>query len=158
MADLDERLNRLISDQESIKKVLEMAQAILAQRECTVPEPATPQPVPFSESETSGDASAHNLSSMLSALFPQQATSEPHASQPSENGVQNATMSPIASVLPLLLSALSGQSSLIKNERVELLRAMRPYLKENRLDSIDRALKMANMTKAATSAIHMLGR
>ena len=53
MADLDERLNQLISDQESMKKVLEMAKAILAQRDSANPAPAeeappvpTPAPAP----------------------------------------------------------------------------------------------------------------
>ena len=46
----------------------------------------------------------------------------------------------------------------MKSERLDLLRAMKPYLKESRISSIDRAVRMANMTKAAASAMHLLGR
>lgn len=36
MADLNERLDRLIADRDSMKKVLEMARTILAQRDSSV--------------------------------------------------------------------------------------------------------------------------
>ena len=61
-------------------------------------------------------------------------------------------------LLPQLMTLFSGQGDLVKSERLDLLRAMKPYLKESRISSIDRAVKMANMTKAAASAMHLLGR
>lgn len=66
--------------------------------------------------------------------------------------------SPLAALLPQLMTLFSGQGDLVKSERLDLLRAMKPYLKESRISSIDRAVKMANMTKAAASAMHLLGR
>ena len=66
--------------------------------------------------------------------------------------------SPLAALLPQLMTLFSGQGDLVKSERLDLLRAMKPYLKESRISSIDRAVRMANMTKAAASAMHLLGR
>lgn len=154
MADLDERLDQLITDQESMRKVLEMAKTILAQRDSAEPASAIePEPA------TPGTTPAPELSSLLSNLMSQQPTPTPPenmaAAQP-QQPLQG--MSALAAVLPQLMQAMSGQSDLVKQERVTLLRAMRPYMKDTRLGSIDRALRMANMTKAATAALHALGR
>lgn len=69
-----------------------------------------------------------------------------------------APLSALAMLLPQLMQAMSGEGSMIKQERVALLRALRPYLKENRVPSLDRALRLANMTKAASTALKTLGR
>lgn len=67
-------------------------------------------------------------------------------------------LSPLITLLPQIMQAMSGNGDFVKRERVNLLQAMRPYLKGRRTDSIDRAIKMANITKAATLAMHELGR
>lgn len=151
MAELDERLNQLIADPEQLRKVLDMANAILEQREGhiasgTSPDPASPAPV-----SAAADASP-SLSALLEAVSPKEGAGQ------SASGAPFGEISPLAAMLPQLMGALSGQQNLVKSERVELLHAMRPYLKEGRLSSIERALKMANLTKAATSALHLLGR
>lgn len=64
----------------------------------------------------------------------------------------------LALLLPQLMQAMSGEGNMIKQERVALLRAIRPYLKENRVQSLDRALRLANMTKVASTALKTLGR
>lgn len=168
MADLDERLNQLISDQESMKKVLEMAKAILAQRDSANPAPAeeappVPTPAPAPAPQPASALPEQDLSAMLGALMARQteASVPPPDAAPAEitsSSEGSQSLAPLAAVLPQLMQALSGNGNLIKSERVNLLRAMRPYLKESRSGSIDRALKMANVTKAATSAMHLLGR
>ena len=70
MADLDDRLDRLISDQESMRKVLEMAKTILAQRDSAASASASDPPV-----ETAQPAQAPDLSSLLSNMLNQQAPS-----------------------------------------------------------------------------------
>lgn len=156
MADLDERLDRLIADQESMRKVLDMAKTILAQRDSAASASAT-EPAPPSDASASGP----ELSSLLSAVLGQQDAS---ATQPTTLGTEPQPqaslqgMPALAAILPQLMQAMSGQGNLIKQERITLLRAMRPYLKDTRLTSIDRAVRMANMTKAATAALHALGR
>ena len=164
MADLDERLNQLISDQESMKKVLEMAKAILAQRDSANPAPAEEAPpVPAPAPQPASAVPEQDLSAMLEALMARQTeTSAPSSdaapAEPMSPSEGSQSLAPLAAVLPQLMQALSGNGNFIKSERVNLLRAMRPYLKESRSGSIDRALKMANVTKAATSAMHLLGR
>ena len=156
MADLDERLDRLIADQESMRKVLDMAKTILAQRDSAASESAT-EPAPPSDTFASGP----ELSSLLSTVLGQQDAS---ATKPDTSGVEQPSQASLqgipalAAILPQLMQAMSGQGNLIKQERITLLRAMRPYLKDTRLTSIDRAVRMANMTKAATAALHVLGR
>jgi len=150
MADLDERLNQLLSDQDTVNRILEMAKLIQAQRDSQNPEPAKVEPTATQQ------AVAPDLSTLLSSILSAQPTS---ADAPNNVPPENAaSSSPLLALLPQLMQAMSGQGNLIKSERVNLIQAMRPYLKESRLQSIDRALKMANVTKAATSAIHLLGR
>lgn len=151
MADLDERLNQLLSDQDTVNRILELARLIQAQRDSQNPEPVNPS---VSEQQSVEPDLNVLLSTVLSA--------QSHQSSPqSETMLENdraASVSPLVALLPQLMQAMSGQGNLIKSERVNLIQAMRPYLKENRLQNIDRAIKMANVTKAATSAIHLLGR
>lgn len=171
MADLDERLNRLISDPESMKKVLEAAKAILAQRDGipseSAKDPASPAPEK-QESPASGEgqtsSSAEKLSQMLTYLSSkEEAPASPPAASasqaaPATEGQAAPSPSPLLAILPQLAAGFSGQGNLLRSERVDLINAMRPYLKEERAGNIDRALKMANATKAAMSAMHLLGR
>ena len=155
MADLDDRLDRLISDQESMRKVLEMAKTILAQRDSAASVSASDP-----SAKTEEPLQTPDLSSLLSTIISQQTTAQPQPEGPAapEPQAQTQGMPPLAAILPQLMQAMSGQGNLVRQERVTLLRAMRPYLKDTRLASIDRALRMANMTKAATAALHTLGR
>lgn len=155
MADLDDRLDRLISDQESMRKVLETAKIILAQRDSAAS-------VSVSDPPTKAEAppQSPDLSSLLSTIMDQQTAvqSQKECLDAPEPQTQAQGIPALAAILPQLMQAMSGQGNLVKQERVTLLRAMRPYLKDTRLSSIDRALRMANMTKAATAALHTLGR
>lgn len=155
MADLNDRLDRLISDQESMRKVLEMAKTILAQRDSAASVSASDPPTKTEEAPQAPD-----LSSLLSDLVREQtaSSSQPENATTVQSQPQAQGLSALAAILPQLMQAMSGQGNLVKQERVTLLRAMRPYLKDSRSDSIERALRMANMTKAASAALHTLGR
>lgn len=160
MADLNERLDRLIADQDSMKKVLEMARTILAQRDSSASESAA-QATPSAPPEAEGKP---ELSALLSAALSQSgsSTGTPPPEAPTAQADMSQSADPgipaLAAILPQLMQAMSGQGNLIKQERVTLLQAMRPYMKESRLSSLDRALRMANMTKAAANVLHTLGR
>lgn len=150
MADLDERLSQLLSDPDTVSRILAVANAIQSQRDSSSPEPVKTETPPELQPQEP------DLSVLLSSLFTdKQAPSTPELPLDSQ---PTSTLPPIAAILPQLLQAINGQGNLVKQERVDLLRAMRPYLKGNRTQSIERALKMANVTKVATSAIHLLGR
>ncbi len=160
MADLNERLDRLIADQDSMKKVLEMARTILAQRDSSASESAA-QTTPSVSSDPEGKP---ELSALLSAALSQSgasfdaAAAEAPATQAGISQDAGPGLPTLAAILPQLMQAMSGQGNLVKQERVTLVQAMRPYMKESRLNSIDRALRMANMTKAAANVLHTLGR
>ena len=148
MADLDERLSQLLADPAAMERLTELARAIQSRQNSADPEAAAETPSPPTPPE------APPLTDVLSNLL----NSEDTPAQPSAPETQTAPLSPLVSVLPQIMQAVSGNGDFVKRERVNLLQAMRPYLKNRRTDSIDRAIKMANITKAATHAMHELGR
>lgn len=151
MTDLDERLNQLLSDQDTVNRILEVAKFIQEQRGSQNPEPVTVEQSPVTSPE------GPDLNALFASVLSSQ-SSAPKAPEEGSSIKDSESFSPLAALLPQLMQAMSGQGDLIKKERVNLIQAMRPYLKDSRLHSIDRAIKMANVTKAATSAIHLLGR
>lgn len=112
----------------------------------------------------SNQDSAKSAFDMMQALLStQEGTAVSGETGPDANGAEhsaphNQTLSTLALLLPQFLQAMSGEADLVKQERVALLKAMRPYLKESRLPSIERALRLANLTKAASSAMKHFGR
>lgn len=152
MTDLDERLNQLLSDQDTVNRILEVAKLIQAQRDSQNPEPVK------AEQTAEQQTGEPDLSTLLASVLSSQTSPSPDPNDTASASGGASALSPLAALLPQLMQAMSGQGNLIKSERVNLIQAMRPYLKANRLQSIDRAIKMANVTKAATSAMHLLGR
>lgn len=156
MAELEERFSQLLADPERMQKVVDMARAILSQRESAPSVPSSPAPAAAAGDPPASAADSAGLSAMLSAMLKAGEAAPEAAAPPATGGAME--QSPLATLLPQLMTLLSGQGDLVKSERLDLLRAMKPYLKENRISSIDRAVRMANMTKAAASAMHLLGR
>ena len=165
MAELNDRLKRLVSDEQSMKRVLDMASAIMERKAAAAPPaeppaaPAAPPPVPAAPPAPTG---APDLGSVLSALLDRGGpAAEPSAGEspppPGEGGARSP-VSALAEALPQLMQALSGSGELVSSDRANLIRAMTPYLSERRVGSLDRAMRMANVTKAAKSALHTLGR
>lgn len=168
MAELDDRLKRLVSDDQSMKKVLDMASAIMAQRSAAHAEPekkeekaAEPDMASMLASilqqqkgESKAEPNAENTNSQKTTADTADSKNASSAQQPE----QKNTVSALAEALPQLMQALSGNGELIEGDRLNLIKAMKPYLSDKRLGSIDRALRMANVTKAAKSALHILGR
>ena len=148
MADLDERLSQLLSDPAAIERLTELARAIQTRQNST--DPAAPIQVPPTPQEETP------LTSVLSNLLSDKQSSGAQQSTPQD--ANTPPISPLVTLLPQIMQAVSGNGDFVKRERVNLLQAMRPYLKEHRTDNIDRAIKMANITKAATLAMHELGR
>ena len=56
------------------------------------------------------------------------------------------------------MMAFSGDANYLKPEKVNLLRALKPYLGQRRAPDIDRAVKMANLARAAQEALGGLQR
>lgn len=160
MAELDDRLKRLVSDEQSMKRVLDLASVIMDRKAAA---PSAPKPEPKQDPPP-------DMASLLSSLLDKSGgeTSGPASAPASEtpDGPRAAPaqesgpdqVAALAEVLPQLLQALSGHGNLVKSERANLIRAMTPYLSEGRVGSLDRAMRMANVAKAAKSALHVLGR
>lgn len=168
MPALDEKLNSLISDEARMKQIIDMASMLMAGKPA---EPASET----AHGNTSVDAppasqtsQAPDLTEMLSAILTQAppSTAETVPQQQTAAAASEASSSPpsggqgalLATLLPQLLQAISGNGNMIKSEKVNLVRAMKPYMAASRANSIDRAIKMANMAKVAKSALGMLGR
>lgn|GEM_PF-4817588 len=64
----------------------------------------------------------------------------------------------ISAVLPAVMQAMSGKGELLRPEKINLIRAFRPYLDEERQGEIDHAIRMANVAQAAKTALSALGR
>ncbi len=156
MAELEERFSQLLADPERTQKAVDLARAILSQRESAPSPPSSPAPAAAAGDPPASAADSAGLTAMLSAMLKAGEAAPGAAALPAAGS--SAEGSPLAALLPQLMTLFSGQGDLVKSERLDLLRAMKPYLKESRISSIDRAVKMANMTKAAASAMHLLGR
>lgn len=143
MADNQDKLKELLGDQERLGQVLELAQMLrghgsAAKEAAPAIGPDAPVATPLSTSEILGAVAGGAVSSAEPAPLP-------------------GGFSAIAEILPPLLQALSGSGDSLPPEKVNLVRAIKPYAASH-TDSIDRAIKMANIAKAAKSALSALGR
>ncbi len=141
MAELDERLRHLVSDDDSMKQVLELASAVMSGQ-------SSRSSTEFQTQQTSDPGP--DLSSVLGLLT----DSDPQKSA----GTGNASVSALLGIMPQLIQALSGDTSMLQNDRVNLVRAVQPYLPQSKAGSIERAMRMANLTKIAKDILRLLGR
>ncbi len=161
MAQLDERLERLLSDKDSMKKVLDMANAIMGQRS---EQTSTSDNTPAVEGEIvqPGTDAADMLRELLahSSVKDTASTGDENTGGKGAEGVAEEAkgVAGIAAVLPMLLQAFSGNGDLVSDERLNLIRAMKPYMADKRLGNVDRAIRMANIAVAAKAALGILGR
>ncbi len=69
---------------------------------------------------------------------------------------QTASPAPkFSDAVPKILSAIAGGEGNISPERLNLIKALKPYLQDSRAADVDRAIRMAN---AARAALGLLGR
>lgn len=146
MTEPDERLRRLLSDEESVKRFFELASSVMAGQNGGSSDQTTQKQDPTPRSEP-------DLASVLGNLTgSSRDESAPDAS---------ASASPLTSLLafmPQLLQALSGNTSALQSDRVALLRALQPYMPQGKNDSIERALRMATLTVVARDILRTFGR
>ena len=157
MAELDERLKRLLSDENSMKKVVDVASVLIGQN----------QTAPSSDDSSSNqgkEPDQTDLSSILSSFLSgsgntsseKEPSEENHSSE--QNHTQGKGADKLMEILPIIMGAVSGNGSYLPKEKVNLIEAMKPYMSASRLSSVERAMKMANIAKAAKSALVLLGR
>ena len=60
--------------------------------------------------------------------------------------------------LPNLLQAMSGSGEGLDGKKVNLIRAISPYISSSRGEYIERAIRLASVAKAARDTLGILGR
>ena len=117
MAEFDDKLNSILSNPDAMAQIMQLAQSIGGDSQQTAPQQAAaPQPPPQPRPAPSGGDA---LASLAGGLDPKLLTR----------------------LLPLV-QELGGQRD--SNAR-QLLYALRPYLKEERQEKIERALQLARL-------------
>ncbi len=115
MAEFDETLNALLSNPESMAQIMHLAQTLSAGGATGAPPPQAAPPPPNNAAAPTGDL----FSSLTGGLDPKL----------------------LAKLLPLVQELGSQQDT---NART-LLFALRPYLKEERQEKVERALQLARL-------------
>ena len=121
MAEFDEKLNQLLSNPDAMAQIMQLAQSFSggAQQRASAPPPAAaPAPPPQPQTQSAGGG-GDLLSSLTGGLDPKL----------------------LMKLLPLIQELGSQQDS---NAR-QLLYALRPYLKEERQEKVERALQLARL-------------
>ena len=134
MAQLEERLSNLLSDDEGRQQIIRLASMLSgsSSSEQNNQPMQAPSPIPDSEAEDAEQV---------------------RAEQP-----QKDKMSAIFEALPNLLQAMSGSGDGLDSKKVNLIRAISPYISSARGEYIDRAIRMASIAKAARDTLGILGR
>lgn len=140
MAELEEKLGQLLGDEAGLKKILDTASSLLANN-------GDEKGGAAGESTPEAEAASPALGDLLGSILGSGGSS-------GSPGGQSSLGSALA--LPQLLGTLTGKKSYIKEEKLNLVKAMRPYLAEERAGSVDRAIRLANLAKATKAALGLL--
>lgn len=117
MAEFDEKLNQILSDPGAMAQIMQLAQSLGGDTSSPPSPPSSPPPA--SSKQPPGDNGASLLSSLAGGIDPAMLTK----------------------LLPLVRELGGKQDS---NARA-LLYALRPYLKEERQEKVERALQLARL-------------
>ncbi len=121
MAEFDDKLNSILSNPDAMSQIMQLAQSLSGPgpgAEAPPPQPSPPQPPPPPPPGGGGDLFS-SLSSLAGGMDPKF----------------------LSRLLPLV-QELGGQRD--SNARA-LLYALRPYLKEEKQDKVERALQLARL-------------
>lgn len=136
MAEFDEKLNSLLSNPDAMSQIMQLAQSLSGGEKQEAP-PAPPPSAP-----------AFSLGDLLQSG--QQTTPEHPRGGVSQNGSGGDLLSSLTGgmdpglmlkLLPLVQELGSGKDSHAR----QLLYALRPYLREDRQDKVERALQLARL-------------
>ena len=123
MAEFDEKLNNILSNPDAMAQIMQLAQSLSGGQTAEAPpppqQPAPPPPPPRQSPPSAPPGGADLLSSLTGGLDPKM----------------------ISKLVPLL-QELGGQQD--SNARA-LLYALRPYLKPDRQEKVERALQLARL-------------
>lgn len=129
MAQFEEKLSNLLSNDEGRQQIIKLASLLGGSS--------------FAEQNTSQQSDPSPTDSF---------TADSQTSSPNDKA------SAVFAALPNLLQAISGSGDGLDSKKVNLIRAISPYISSERSEYIDRALKMASIAKAARDTLGILGR
>lgn len=168
MAELEDKLNQILSNPDSMKKVMELASGLMSAQKAGGAGPAAQPPgsegsggaggaplgalAPNGGSPPSGGGGL-DLSSLLASLAGKREAGQSKGGDPAPAEEVPAPGGFDVAALPRLMQAFSGETNYLKQEKVNLLRALKPYLGQRRAPEIDRAVKMANLARAAQDTL-----
>lgn len=164
MAETDDTKAVLQPEGSDMSKALSMAADIFASAQQTEvpssqPTGREPQPTePMSNEELAAALAGMLASKENSPDARADAPPPAPVSPPQTGGPDGSGLGSIASVLPTLMQAFSGNGNFIKPEKLNLIKAFKPYMTAEHGGDIDRAIRMANIARAAKSALSALGR
>ena len=158
MAEFDDKLNSLLSNPEAMDQIMKMAQSLMGNGGGTEqPPPAAPPSgetgnaaqnggLPFQQSgpasrETAQSWGQPTPESRIPSPSGPVASGQPGSGPGFLSGLGDLDPKAIASLLPVLRELGEAQNS---NAR-QLLFALRPYLKPERQDKVERALQLARL-------------
>ena len=122
MAEFDDKLNSLLSNPDAMSQIMQLAQSLSGETASAAPPPAQPAPPPAQPASPSGTSPSGLLSALTGGWDP----------------------SLLMKLLPLIQELGSGQDSPAR----ALLYALRPYLKPERQEKVERALQLARLFHA----------
>ncbi len=119
MAEFDEKLNSILSNPDAMAQIMQLAQSISGDSQTSSAPPPAPEPPQTPAAKTAPSQGGDLLSSLTGSLDP--------------------TL--LMKLLPLL-QELGGQKD---SNAKQLLYALRPYLKPERQEKVERALQLARL-------------
>lgn len=122
MAEFDDKLNSLLSNPDAMSQIMQLAQSLSGETASAAPPPVQPAPPPAQPAPPSGTSPSGLLSALTGGGDP----------------------SLLMKLLPLIQELGSGQDSPAR----ALLYALRPYLKPERQEKVERALQLARLFHA----------
>ena len=132
MAQQIEKLGALLSDEEGRQRFLQLAAMLSGSGEPSSPQPDADEQAAQNQDETKAT--------------------------PGTSSANQDKTSLLMEALPRLLGALSGNGEGLDSKKINLVRALSPYLNAERSQYIDRAIRMASVASVAKDALGMLGR
>lgn len=166
MAELEDKLNQILSNPDSMKKVMDLASGLMSaqQNGSTASQQTTGQPGGLSgllgtlgqgnSPAPAASGGGMDLSALLASLSGKKGGGgEQQAEAGGSPGEAPAPGGFDVAVLPKLMQAFSGDTNYLKQEKVNLLRALKPYFGQRRGPEIDRAVKVANLARAAQDTL-----
>lgn len=152
---MDDKLNAILNDPDKMQAAFEAASQFLGKNNQTASAPPPPATADLASmlKTMQENGALNNLMQAMSGSSA--APSTPSATETDAPiGAGSATSGPnIAQMLPQLMQMMGAGGGGVNSQRANLVNALKPYMKEGRMGSVDRAMNMASMAKNAKTML-----